>query len=101
MKVSELIKENSDKFAGFNEDQVRQLEQRIGDEIDDLPEIISIGPNRDGEGYTAHIRYDGTNNKANRGTATFSCQTYGSNQGISDFVLTNMTGTNFVKRPSL
>jgi hypothetical protein len=101
MKVNEILNESSDGFAGFNEDQVNDLERYIGDLIDDLPEITAIETNPYGDGFRAHISFDGKNNKNNRGTVEFTCQQNGRNKGITDFKMTNLTGTNYNKTPHL
>jgi hypothetical protein len=87
--------ENTDEFAGFTADQVRDIENRIGEKLDDAVEIFAIDE-RDGA-YRAHIGYDGTNNKANRGTASFMCQVR--SKGVEDFKLTDLTGKNYIKVP--
>lgn len=77
----------------FSKEQISQLEDKFSELLNDAIEIEVMYPNTDGN-FTAYIVYDGTNNKANKGTIEFRCHV-GCSQ-IEDLVIVNLTGRNFV-----
>lgn len=97
-----LNEASNSEFAGFNEKQVRDIEDYIGDAFDDAVEVTGILPSRESEdgNYNAFIVYDGTNDKENKGHVFFTAEHNGKDK-VSDFKIVNFTGRNYRKSPSL
>ena len=68
------------------------LESHMSEWFDNAIEINALEVS--GDGYRAHIGYDGVNNEGFNGTCTFKCHMMGAGQ-ISDFEITNVTGSGF------
>lgn len=107
MLIKELLnlKEEKDNPV-FNDDQIQDIEQYLGDVLDDAVEVFSVGkssPGRHEKGeYVATIDYDGKDEKGYRGYAYFDCHEDGGKGGrIVDFKLVNLTGVGYRKVPQL
>lgn len=83
----------------FTPEQIRLLENKLTELFSDCIEITALEATQNNREYVAHIVYDGTNNKANKGMVIFTCRAWPDT--IEEFNIVTYYGINFLKRPLL
>jgi len=87
-----------DSEIEFSADEIARLEGKLTDLLNDCIEVEYVGTFDDH--YCAVIRYDGTNNEANKGYVYFTCKRFVTrpelNGLLEDFDVLNLTGRNYL-----